>query len=761
MNKQLTKQTYPIVGMHCAACKKLLEGVVSDLPGVSHVVVNFATEKMTVEYDERKTSTDDIAKAVASAGTYKLIQTQGDTTVLADPRHQQMNEHDQHMDMKGQRYEALKKTVSVLGVAVIPFAIMMISMGITTPLLGWPAFMFPAWIQLLIATPVLFIGGSDILKSAYHSARAKSSNMDTLIAIGTLTAWGYSTLMTLAPDMLPQTYAHGEVYFEATVFIIFFIMLGRLLEARAKGQAAAAISSLLKLQAKDARVIRGGKEIMIPVSEVQVGDEIKVKPGEKIPVDGIIISGQSALDESMLTGESVPVDKKKGDRVIGATVNTNGVIVLKAEKIGSDTMLAQIVQLVEDAQATEAPIQKLADQVSGVFVPTVLVIAAVAFGVWLLLGEFAIALYVVITILIIACPCALGLATPTAVMVATGNAARRGILVKDAQALELAHRLNTIVFDKTGTLTRGTPTVTTSAVPKQYEEYVYALERESHHPLAQAVVNHYESKHNKTDYTVSGFQDISGKGIRAHVNKKKVAVGNDALVTHLKATVEDAVQHAVQTEREKAHTVSYVIVDTKVVGYIAIADVIKDDAKEAVRQLKELGIHTVMMTGDNKQTAKVIAHEVGIDEVYAQVLPGDKAKRITSLQTDSRGARRIVAMVGDGINDAPALAQADIGIAMGTGTDVAINTGDIVLVKGTLEKVVESIRISQVTLRIIKQNLFWAFGYNTVGIPVAAGVLYVPFGILLSPIIASIAMALSSVSVVTNSLRLKLVRSDQ
>lgn len=755
MTTHIAKQTYPIVGMHCAACKKLLEGVVSDLPGVSRVVVNFATEKMTVEYDESKTTQSDIAKAVASAGTYKLIS-QENKTVLADPRHQQMSDHGDHMDMKGQQYEALKKKVSVLGIAVMPFAIMMISMGITTPLLQWPAFMLPAWIQLLIATPVLFVGGSDILKSAYHSARSRSSNMDTLIAIGTLTAWSYSTLLTIAPEAIPQTYAHGEVYFEATVFIIFFIMLGRLLEARAKGQAAAAISSLLKLQAKDARVMRGGKEVMIPIGDVQVGDEIKVKPGEKIPVDGIIISGQSALDESMLTGESVPVDKKKGDLVIGATLNTTGVIVFQAEKVGKDTMLAQIVQLVEDAQATEAPIQKLADQVSGVFVPTVLGIAAVAFIAWLIAGQFAIALYVVITILIIACPCALGLATPTAVMVATGTAAGHGILIKDAKALELAHRLNTIVFDKTGTLTQGAPTVVTTAVPKEYEEATYVLERESHHPLAQAVVEHYQSSYKSTKKHVSAFADVSGMGIKATVAGKKIAIGNDALVKHLKATLSETIKKEAESERKKARTVSYVLVDKTVVGYIAIADVIKEDAKRAVQQLKKLGIHTVMMTGDNEQTARVIAKEVGIDEVHAQVLPADKASLIKSLQVGDHATKQIVAMVGDGINDAPALAQADIGIAMGTGTDVAINTGDIVLVKGTLDKVVESIRISQSTLRIIKQNLFWAFGYNTVGIPVAAGVLYPIFGILLSPIIASIAMALSSVSVVTNSLRLKL-----
>lgn len=750
MKHVMKKEIYPIVGMHCASCKKLLEHSIAAVPGVSSVLVNFATEKMSVTYDSSITMLADLKKAVASAGAYKLID-HDSGVILADPAHQEQNEHAAHMNMKADAYDNLKKTVSVIGLAVIPFAVMMISTIVTGPFLGTGELMVPSWLQFLIATPVLFIGGRDIIRSAWSAARSRNSNMDTLIALGTLSAWLYSTVATFAPDLLPLQVLRGEVYFEAVVFIVFFIMLGRLLEAHAKGQASAAISSLIQLQAKDALVIRDGREVRVPLTEVMVGDEIKVAPGEKIPVDGIVISGKSAVDESMLTGESIPVDKIEGDRVIGSTINTNGVLVFKAEKVGSDTMLSQIVTMVEEAQATEAPIQKLADQVSGVFVPTVLVISLATFIVWALLGNLSIALYAAITVLIIACPCALGLATPTAVMVASGNAARRGILIKDAQALENAHHIQTIVFDKTGTLTRGKPTVVSASIPKEYEESVYVLEKESHHPLAQAVVMHFEKQYAKTKKTAHSFKDISGQGIHATIDKRDVGIGNERLVKTMKADLPKELEQAAGSEQKKAHTVSYVVVGKVVVGYIAIADVVKEEAKSAVTQLNKMGIQTVMITGDNQQTADMIAQEVGITKVYAQVLPGDKADIIKSLQKN----KTIVAMVGDGINDAPALAQSDIGIAMGTGTDVAINTGDIVLVKGTLEKVVESIEISRSTLRVIKQNLAWAFGYNIIGIPVAAGVLFGPFGILLSPIIASMAMAMSSVSVVANSLRLK------
>lgn len=747
------KETYPIIGMHCAACKTLLETVVGELKGVSEVKVNFATEKMLVKHDE-SVSLDDLKNAVASAGTYQLVDS-SEGTHLADPAHQ----HGVTLEksLRDKAYAQLKQKVTLIGLGTVPFWIMMFWMLIGMPFLGWGMMPFNHTIQFFIATPVLFIGGKDIFVSAWNALQSKTSNMDTLIALGTTTAWGYSTIVTFFPEVFSALESGDEVYYEAAVFIIFFIMLGRLLEARAKGQAAKAISALLTLQAKEARVVKDGKEMMIPIDKVQKGDVIKVKPGEKIPVDGEIISGETSIDESMITGESIPVDKIKGDMVIGATVNTSGSFSYKAMKVGDETMLAQIVKMVEEAQATEAPIQKLADKVASVFVPTVIGIAAVAFVVWMIFGAFSMAVYIAITVLIIACPCALGLATPTAVMVGTGKAASKGILIKDAEALEHAYAINTIVFDKTGTLTEGKPHVVFTNIPKEAEETVYVVENESHHPLAEAVVNQFKKAHEGSKLKVTGFKDVSGKGITAKVAGKDVAIGNKAMMDMQKVSTE-SFESKVSELQEDAQTVSYVSIDGKVVGVIGIADVVKDDAKAAVKKLHELGIKTVMMTGDNEKTAQAIAKKVGIDEVYAGVLPGDKANKVKELQSAAEGERNVVAMVGDGINDAPALAQADIGIAMGTGTDVAIHTGDIVLVKGTLEKVVEAIFVSRETLKIIKQNLFWAFGYNTIGIPVAAGILYPFTGLLLSPIIASIAMALSSVSVVGNSLRLKYLR---
>lgn len=746
------KETYPIIGMHCAACKTLLEEVVEDLKGVTDVKVNFATEKMTVSHEEH-VHLDDIKKAVASAGKYELIDT-SHGIALADPAHQ----HGVTLEdsLRSKAYSTLKRKVILIGLATVPFWIMMFWMVIGTPLLGWEMMPFTHTLQFFIATPILFIGGKDIFSSAWSALKVKSSNMDTLIALGTSTAWLYSTIVTFAPHTFAGVEGGSDVYFEAAVFIIFFIMLGRLLEARAKGQAAQAISALLKLQAKEARVIRNGEELMMSLDQVKKGDVIKVKPGEKIPVDGEIIDGESSIDESMITGESIPVDKKAGDMVIGATVNTSGGFTYKAMKVGDETMLAQIIKMVEEAQATEAPIQKLADKVASVFVPIVIGIAGVSFGIWVIFGSLPTAIYVAITVLIIACPCALGLATPTAVMVGTGKAASNGILIKDAEALEHAYKIKTIVFDKTGTLTEGKPQVVTAEVPKEYEEAVFLIEKESHHPLADAVVHHYDKKHGKTKGKVSGFKDISGKGIIGKVGKVDVHIGNTALMQEKNIDLGNFAAKA-ETLQKKAQTVSYVAVHNEVVGVIGIADVVKSDAKEAVKKLHDMGITTVMLTGDNQRTADAIAQQVGIDEVFAEVLPGEKSVKVKSLQNGENGERYIVAMVGDGINDAPALAQADIGIAMGTGTDVAIHTGDIVLVKGTLGKVVESIHVSRETLKIIKQNLFWAFGYNAIGIPIAAGLLFPFTGLLLSPIIASMAMAMSSVSVVGNSLRLKWV----
>lgn len=733
----IVKETYPIQGIHCAACKTLLENIVGKLKGVETVTVNFASEKMTVTHDDSKVTLKDLQKAVSSAGTYKLVLTDGGAA-LVDPARAQK--------LKDQDYLNLRRKVLLIGVSSIPFWGMMFWMIIGIPLLGWGMFPLNRYWQFLIATPILFVGGKDIFVSAINALKVRATNMDTLVAMGTLTAWIYSTAVTLLN--LSQ-----EVYFEAAVFIVFFIMLGRLLERRAKGQAAAAISALIQLQAKEARVIKGDQEIMISLDQIRIGDLIKVKPGEKIPVDGVIISGNSAVDESMITGESVPVTKIMGGNVIGATINGSGSFIFRVTKIGGETMLAQIIKLVEEAQTTQAPIQKLADKVAGVFVPIVIFIALMSFGVWLSFGSLPMAIYVATSVLIIACPCALGLATPTAVMVGTGKAAGAGILIKNAEALEHVHKINAIVFDKTGTLTEGRPQVVTSTVADKYRPLVYALERESHHPLADAVVRFYEN-HRKAKQKVSDFRDLSGRGIKGKVGKYFVAIGNLSLMSKLKVEVSEKVSKEVLKLQSQAQTVSLVAVDGTCVGLLGIVDPIKSDSRQAVLALQKMGIETIMITGDNQKTARAVAKKLGINHVLAEVLPKDKLAEIKRLQ-NIRGERKIVAMVGDGINDAPSLVQADIGIAMGTGTDVAIHSGDIVLVKGSPQKAVEAIRVSQDTLRIIKQNLFWAFGYNIVSIPIATGILYPFLGILLSPIIASAAMAMSSVSVVGNSLRLK------
>lgn len=788
----MLKKIFPIVGMHCASCKALIEDVVSDLDGVSHVKVNYATEKMSIEYDENKITIDDLKKTVASAGSYQLVDDNQGNTVLASPpeaekimHHSSLEKHEHGIpldeQLRHERYVNLKNKIFFIGLGTIPFVGIMLWMLLMNLLRLPDPMMFFGMIrlenagieislfyllQLLIATPILFIGGQEIFKSAISAAKMRVSNMDTLIALGTSVAWLYSTVVTIHPSSFSGIEGGSEVYFEAAVFIIFFIMLGRLLEMRSKGQAADAIKSLLKLQAKEATVIRNKKEMTIPIEQVQVGDIIIVKPGQKLPVDGKVTDGTSSVDESMVTGESIPVEKKEGDEVIGATINGSGSFRYKATKVGADTLLAQIIQMVEEAQSTEAPIQKLADKVASVFVPTVISIAVVAWIFWYFVAPqfgliapidaFTLATYIAITVLIIACPCALGLATPTAVMVGTGKAAQLGILVKDAEALEIAHTVDTIVFDKTGTLTKGKPEVQVLDLPdKNYIPLLYSLEKSSHHPLAEAVVKYTEQTTKVHNLSIKDFRDLSGKGVTAHIDGQEVTVGIEQLMTEMKITVSNEILTKAEKLRDKAQTVSFIAVDGQVQGFVGISDTIKDDAKDAIKRLHEMGIRTVMMTGDNKKTAKAVGNELGIDEVIAEVLPGDKAKKIRALQ----GARRdrIVAMVGDGINDAPALAQANIGIAMGTGTDVAIATGDIILVKGTLLKVIESIDISKKTLRIIKQNLFWAFGYNVIGIPVAAGILFIPFGLLLSPIIASIAMAFSSISVVSNSLRLRYV----
>jgi Cu+-exporting ATPase len=584
--------------------------------------------------------------------------------------------------------------------------------------------------------------------------------MNTLIAVGTSAAYLYSVTATLFPSFFEAGGIKPAVYFDTSALIIVLILLGRLLEARAKGQTSEAIKKLMGLSPKTARVIREGKEMDIPVEEVLVGDTIVVRPGEKIPVDGIVKDGKSAVDESMITGESVPVKKKTGDEVIGATINKTGSFKFQATKVGKDTALAQIIKLVQDAQGSKAPIQRLADVISGYFVPIVISIAIATFVIWFNFGPFpalTFALLTFVAVMIIACPCALGLATPTAVMVGTGKGAEKGILIKGGESLETAHKLDTIVFDKTGTLTRGEPEITDIVTQNDYSEeeilkYAASAEKVSEHPLAEAIIKRAKEKKIEL-HDPKNFNAIEGHGIEAEVDGKKVLLGNLKLMQKRQIVVRNLEEKAEELAGD-GKTPMYISLEGKAAGLIAVADTLKENSLQAVEKLKKLGLEVIMLTGDNKKTAEAIARKAGIDRVLPEVLPEDKVHEIKNLQSGGR----IVAMVGDGINDAPALAQADVGIAIGSGTDVAMEASDITLIKGDLRGVVSAIELSKRTIKIIKQNLFWAFFYNTAGIPLAAGVLYPFFGILLNPIFASAAMAFSSVSVVSNSLRLRRVK---
>jgi len=605
-------------------------------------------------------------------------------------------------------------------------------------------------VLFLLATPVQFIAGWRFYKGMWDGLKARTTNMDTLIATGTSAAWLYSALVTFFPSVFT-----GETYFDASVIIIALVLFGKFLEELAKGKASESIKKLMGLQPKTAKIMKGNKEIQIPVEDVQVDDIVVVRPGEKFPVDGVVVEGESSVDESMITGESMPITKRKSDEVIGSTINKSGLIKFKATKIGKDTVLQQIIKVVQEAQTGKAPIQRLADKVSSVFTPTVIIIAVLSGILWFVLGQsFIFALTIFITILIIACPCALGIATPTAILVGTGLGAQNGILIKGGEALEIAKKINTIIFDKTGTLTKGEPSVTdVIRLSNVKEDEVLRLaaiaETGSEHPIGESIVKRAGEKKLAIP-NVKTYQTISGKGIKASYLNKQILVGNKILMED-NAVETGRLESEMEKLEKEGKTTVIVGYGGKAVGLIAVADTLKEFSKEAVRQLRNMGIDAWMITGDNERTANAMAKEVGIDYVMAQVLPQDKAKKIKELQ--DKGV--IVATVGDGINDAPMLAQADLGIAIGSGTDVALETGKIVLIKNDLRDVVTAIDLSKYTVNKIKQNLFWAFFYNTVGIPIAAGILYPFFGLLLSPIIAGAAMAFSSFSVVGNSLLMR------
>jgi len=802
----IKKEILGIRGMHCASCAVTIERSIKKVPGIINAQVNFGTEKAVVDYDSDKSNINSIKQAVKKVGydiadsnskiEFRIIGMQSphcEGVIKKSLSKLNGVSRVETSFAKGRAYieydaslinsNQLKKTVENAGYGVFVITeskdvekearikelktlknkLIVGSVLSLLVLFGSLRDYFPSvpetflmnlYVQFILTLPIQFYVGAQFYKGFWAALKNKSADMNSLIAIGTSSAFIYSAIVTFFPNILAGT-IEKAVYYDTAAIIITLIILGRYLEAIAKSHTSDAIRKLIGLQAKTARVIRNKKEIVIPINEVVTGDIIIIKPGEKIPVDGIIMDGNTSVDESMITGESIPVEKRKGDIVIGATINKHGSFKFKATKVGKDTMLAQIIKLVEDAQSSKAPIQRLADKVSGIFVPIVVVISILTFIIWYFFGPapaFTFALVNFVSVLIIACPCALGLATPTAIMVGTGKGAEYGILIKNAEALETAHKVNTIIFDKTGTLTKGKPEVTDVIdITKNFNTLKYAalLEKSSEHPLADAIVNKAKERRIKLG-KISGFKAIPGHGVKGKYQGKSILLGNRKLMKDNKINI-NKYENSIKKLEEEGKTVVILSVNKKLIGFIGVADTIKENARDTVRRLQRMKRQVVMMTGDNERTAKAIAKQLGINYVLSEVLPEDKANEVKRLQSK----RRIVAMVGDGVNDAPALAQANIGIAIGSGTDVAIETGDIVLIKNDLRDVVTAIDLSNYTIKKIKQNLFWAFIYNSAGIPIAAGVLYPISGFLLNPVIAAVAMASSSVSVVTNSLMMK------
>jgi P-type Cu+ transporter len=741
----------PIEGMTCASCVRRIEKALVKVPGVQEASVNLATEQARVSFDPAVASLDQLQSAVEKAG-YRVGAPPAAPSQPTRPNTEGRTEEavDQHEQARQREIDDLRrKSLWSLAAGVIMMALMYVPLQIDMMLI--------APVLLIAATVVQFWAGRVFYRAAWAAGKHGSTNMNTLVAVGTTVAYGYSAFVTLWPSLAERWGFPFHLYYETAVIVIALILMGRWLEARAKKQTSAAIKALMGLQAKTARVIRNGVEQDIPVEQVQVDDLVRVRPGEKVPVDGIVTEGRSALDESMLTGESLPVEKVPGDAVIGATLNKTGSFVFRVSKVGKDTTLAQIVKLVEDAQGSKAPMQRLADQISGVFVPVVLVLALLTFIGWLIFGpepRLTLALQAAIAVLIIACPCALGLATPTAIMVGTGKAAEHGILIRGGEALEQARAIGTIVLDKTGTLTRGKPAVTALVPADGMTEddllrVAAAAEVGSEHPLGEAIVV-AAREHSLELPAASHFMSITGKGIQATVDGRRVALGNRALMDSMGVQL-NGLEAQATTLAESGATPMYVAIDERSAGLIAVADTLKPESREAVAQLQALGLDVWMLTGDNRTTAEAIAREVGITNVLADVLPEQKSEKVQALQAEGKR----VAMVGDGINDAPALAQADLGIAIGTGTDVAMAASDITLIGGDLRSIVTAIALSRKTVGAIKQGLFWAFAYNVLLIPVAMGALFPFFGVLLNPVLAAAAMAMSSVSVVTNALRLR------
>jgi Cu2+-exporting ATPase len=733
------KETFPVLEMSCAACAVSVESMLKSTAGVKDAAVNFANQTAWVEYEEGTVKPADLQNAVRSIGYDLVVDV----------------EHPEEVQAKAQQDHLNQIKKRTLWSIILSVPVVMVGMFF----MDWE---YANYFSLLLSAPVIFYFGRSFFINAWKQARFGKANMDTLVALSTGIAFFFSVFNTFFPEFWHSRGLHAHVYFEAAAVVIAFISLGKLLEERAKSSTSSAIKKLIGLQPKTVTVIANGEEKEIPIASVKVGNVVLVHPGEKIAVDGIVTNGSSYVDESMISGEPIAVEKVSGDKVFAGTINEKGSFQFEATKVGEDTVLAHIIKMVQQAQGSKAPVQKLVDKVAGIFVPTVIAIAIITFLAWMILGyenAFTHALLTSVTVLVIACPCALGLATPTAIMVGIGKGAENNILIKDAESLELAHKVNVVILDKTGTITEGKPVVTDLVwyAPKQEQDplanILYSIESRSEHPLAQAVVTKLKETHSQ-QVNLSDFASLTGSGVQARFGNVLYSVGNRKLLDSRNISIPPVLDTKVSAMEGQAKTVVYFTNENAVLAVIAIADKIKETSKEAIASMKDRGIEVYMLTGDNEQTAKAVSEQVGLLHYKAQLMPDDKANFIKALQNEGR----IVAMVGDGINDSHALAQADVSIAMGKGSDIAMDVAKMTLITSDLRSVPKALNLSSNTVRGIRQNLFWAFVYNLIGIPLAAGLLYPVNGFLLNPMIAGAAMALSSVSVVSNSLRLKFMR---
>ncbi|HEY0771176.1 MAG TPA: heavy metal translocating P-type ATPase [Sphingobacteriaceae bacterium] len=733
------KQTFPVTGMTCAGCAASVESMLKSADGVLDAGVNFANQTAWAEYDEERTNPIKLQNTIRSIGYDLIVNVENPSEVQEELRLKQYKE----------------TKFRTIWAAVLSFPVFIIGMFFMDMPYG-------TWISMALTAPVLFWFGRNFFINAWKQAKYGKANMDTLVALSTGIAFLFSAFNTINPEFWHIRGIHPHVYYEAASVIIAFILLGKLLEERAKSNTSSAIKKLMGLSPKTVRVLIDGKEQEISIASVEKGNTIIVRPGEKLPVDGVVISGSSYVDESMITGEPIPVFKEKSGKVFAGTVNQKGSFQFQAEKVGSETLLAHIIKMVQEAQGSKAPVQKLVDKVAGIFVPVVMGISILTFATWMLVGgenAFTHALLTSVTVLVIACPCALGLATPTAIMVGVGKGAENNILIKDAESLELAHKVNAVILDKTGTITEGKPVVTAliwdidTESESKYKSILYSLETNSEHPLADAVIKNLETKPIHR-IELSDFESITARGVSGRFDNEKYLVGNRPLITDNVIKVSPFLSEQAEILQHQANTVIYFANSEKVLAVIGIADKVKSSSKEAIKSLQDLNIEIFMLTGDNNQSAAAIAREVGITKFKAEVLPSGKADFIKELQSQGK----VVAMVGDGINDSHALAQADVSIAMGKGSDIAMDAAKLTLITSDLRSIPKAIKLSKKTVQTVKQNLFWAFIYNLIGIPLAAGVLYAFNGFLLDPMIAGAAMALSSVSVVSNSLRLRSVK---